>query len=249
MITTMRFMLLALVVHMLGEKAGACVILPVFQEPAQRAIDRATDIGLVRVDKIEKVEDGVRIAFTPLEVLKGSEVLLQSTFFRCSRCTVETLDFRVASHESIDFFSGAETSISMMPDCSIVPSVRVGERHLFLNSDPISRFILEKVSEDDRWLEWAREYINRGMFRPVTAQEYLLEAESMRIVSCEEWPNHYICKEGAKFVLKVRERSSARIFYPSTDGQCFTLEDEFERRHGFENGGLDVDGQYCLGDE
>jgi len=245
----MHLLILALIVNLVCHTAQACIVLPIPQEPAQSAIDRATDIGLVRIDAIENVEGGVRIAFTPLEVLKGSETSLQTTFFRCPRCTAGTLDFRVASHDSIDFFSGAETSISMMPDCSLVPSVRVGERHLFLNSDPISRFILEKVTEDDRWLKWAREYVDRGTFRPVSAQEYLMDAESMRIVSCRKWPFHYICKEGAKFVLEVRERSSARIFYPSTDGQCFTLEDEFERRHGFEIGGLDVDGQYCLGDE
>ncbi len=33
MILTMRLVLLALVVHMLGKKAEACVVLPVIQEP------------------------------------------------------------------------------------------------------------------------------------------------------------------------------------------------------------------------
>jgi len=245
----MRFLLLAVMIHLLEQTALACVVLPVPQEPAPKALDRATDIGLVRIDEIEKVEDGIRIVFTPLEVLKGDESSLQSVFFRCPRCAEETLDFRVVGHDSVDFFSGADTSLSMMPDCSLIPSARVGEQHLFLNSYPLSRFVLERVSEDDRWLYWAKKYIHRKLFRPITAQEYLLNAESMTVVSCKEWPSHFFCEGETNFTLKVREKSSARIFYPSIDGQCFTLKEEFERRHGFELAGLDANGRYCFGKE
>jgi hypothetical protein len=234
---------------LLGVQAThACVVLPILPESAPSVLDRSTDIGIVRINAIEKELEGVRIYLTPLSVLKGDASSLQSVFFRCPRCVPETLQFGGADHESVEFLSGVETSVSALPDCSVVPSARVGRDYLYVKSDPISRFVLEELSETDRWLHWVGEYLEKGIYRPLTAAEYLDGAKRIDVLSCEkpELKSHFRCGNSMRFILEVREKSSRRLLYPSSDGNCVLMQEEFMRWHGFELRGVDHEGWYCL---
>lgn len=240
-----RIALLIIVFLSFAPDAKSCAVPPVQRESAKKALERADSIALVRIQSIEILKGHLSINLNAINVLKGNLSEVEEVRFNFLGGIQDVPTKEPPDWNSLGFLSGLETSISIFPDCTFLPSLKEGETYLYLNSDPVSVFILEKTSSEGSWYRFAQRYLESGVFDPISIEDYLEGALSYSFWSCSDREVHYLCVEGAASFMEVVESEHDRLYFPSLDRHCFAVAREFELRHGFSLSGLSGQGFYC----
>lgn len=222
----------------------ACAVPGYPSEDARTALERAIAVGVVEVEQIIEVEDGLQVNLLVLDVIRGGATELSSIQLTCRDCRLGSA--REGANRDFRFYAGMLETLLSRPDCSVDLGLVIGRQYVFVKSSPMSRFVMEPTWSGDPWLRSIREYFTHGLFEPLNFIEYLAQVDSYSVVNCEAGPFRNNCQGIRGAALLVMESKYDPVLYPLIDGRCIDVGDAFERRHGYRPSGLSVEGMWCF---